>query len=111
MPTLFDQLDAEAAGGSRVAEQFARWHALHPEVYELFKRYAAEVRAAGFSRYSARDILARLRWHVQVEKRGEYRINNIASPFYARMLVAEDPSYAGFFEMRAAAADAEEVSE
>lgn len=106
MPTLFDQLDA-----GTVADRFRRYHAANPGVYLLFKQYAADARAAGHTRYSARDILARIRWHTTVEVQGEFKVNNLVSPFYARMLVAEDALFAGFFEMRAAAADATEVSE
>jgi hypothetical protein len=86
-------------------DRFRKYHRDNPRVYELFKRYAREARDAGHARYSARDILARIRWEVSVVTRGEFKCNNIASPFYARMLVEEDPTFAGFFEMRRAVAD------
>ena len=90
-----------------LSERFRRWHTQNPHVYDLFKRFAREARESGRTRYSARDILARLRWEVVVVTRGSFKINNIISPFYARMLAEEDSSFSGFFEMRRATADAE----
>lgn len=85
--------------------RFRKYHQDNPGVYDLFKRFAHESRDSGLKRFSADAILHRIRWYVAVETKGSFKVNNIASAFYARMLVDEDPSFAGFFEMRKARAD------
>ncbi|NJK42981.1 MAG: hypothetical protein HC933_00785 [Pleurocapsa sp. SU_196_0] len=43
----------------------------YPEVYELFKFYALELLRAGRSRYSARTIVERVRWHQATSSQAE----------------------------------------
>jgi len=84
-----------------IAQRFARFHAANPHVYELFARFAAEVRAAGHNRFSADAILHRIRWYCGVEtKNMDFKINNDFSAYYSRLLVSNDPSFDGFFETR-----------
>lgn len=86
---------------SPAAERWAAFHAANPKVYELFRRFAAEARAAGLPRYSADALLHRIRWYVTIETKGDtFKVNNDWASYYARQLVADDPSYADFFEMR-----------
>jgi hypothetical protein len=98
-PSLFDQLPAP------VVARFQRYHRANPHVYDLFRRFAREAMAAGRVRYSADAILHRIRWFVQVETAGEFKANNDAAAFYARMLIAEDAAFSGFFQLRKSAAD------
>lgn len=85
-----------------IAERFAEFDAANPEVWELFKRFARQARDAGRGRYSADAILHRIRWHVAIETRSNdgFKINDHFSAMYARKLIAEDRTFAGFFETR-----------
>lgn len=85
----------------RVVEDFTKFHVEHPEVYELFKRFAWDARKAGHKRYGANAIIQRIRWHTSVDTAGEdFKINNNHYPCYARLLMMNDPSFVGFFETR-----------
>lgn len=82
---------------------FAAFDHANPHVYELFKRFAAQAKNAGLTRYSADAILHRVRWHSTVETTGDgsgFKINNNFASRYSRKLVAEHPEYDGFFETR-----------
>lgn len=70
-------------------------------LYRLFERVADEVRAAGFTRFSADAILHRIRWHRLIE-RGDrtFRVNNNESSKLARALIARRPEFRDFFELR-----------
>lgn len=58
------------------------------------------------ARYSADAILHRIRWLTNIETSdAKFRVNDHWSAFYARMLLKDDPSFTGFFELRKAAAD------
>lgn len=86
---------------SKIDAAFERFDADNPKVYQLFKRFAAEARAAGHKRYSSDAILHRIRWHVSVETIGcEFKINDHFSSRFARKLIGDDASFAEFFELR-----------
>ena len=87
-------------------EAFDRFNTENPHVYILFCRFTLQAITAGRSRYSARMIVERIRWHTTVETTGDdYRINGNHVPFYARLFEREHPEHRGLFERRRAAAD------
>lgn len=86
---------------------FWKYHAENPKMYELFKRFTAEVITAGKTNFSAEGIIERIRWETDVYGKGEepLKINNNVKSFYARMWMNENPSHNGFFRLRKAVAD------
>lgn len=82
--------------------QFMEFHERNPHVYRLFCRFCDELIASGRTRYSARTILHRIRWHVdtQTDSGDGLKINNNHSPFYARMWASEHPRHSDFFQTR-----------
>lgn len=92
---------------SVLEQRFREFHANNPRVYELFREFTLQAIGAGRKRYGAFAILNRIRWHVEIETRGdEFRINNNWSPFYARLFMLDHPQHDGFFETRLSKADA-----
>ena len=85
-----------------IEERFTRFHATNPEVYALFAKFARELRSAGVKRYGAKGIMERIRWHCALEtgKESGYTINDHFTSRYVRMLIEDDPSFEGFFELR-----------
>ena len=90
-----------------LASWFAEYHAENPHVYEAFKALAYEIRGEGHKRYGAKTILERIRWESAVRYRNstlKFKLNNNikdrCSARYARLLIAEDPVFQGFFEIR-----------
>jgi hypothetical protein len=72
------------------------------DVVVLFDHFAHQLARAGFTRYSARAILHRIRWHHHVERGNRtFKCNNLWTPAMARAWLAENPQYPGFFETRA----------
>lgn len=77
------------------------WHLQNPEVYELFKKYTFEAINAGHKHYSAYAIVERIRWHTEVETKGdEFKINNNHRPYYARLFMYHHKEHEGFFRLR-----------
>lgn len=100
----------ESGPGLRTAEharrRFEDFHRANPRVFSLFERFALQAARAGRTRYSARTIIHRIRWYVEVETTGDhFKVNNDYSPFYARMFVRKWPMYKDLFEMRTSVAD------
>ena len=90
-----------------IQDRFEIFHAANPHIYVLFRRFVREARIAGFNKYSARAIIHRIRWHLDVEitptddaETHPFKINDHFSSRYARLMVALNPSFEGFFELR-----------
>ncbi len=85
-----------------IQARFEAFHRAHPEVYDLFCRFANEMLIAGHGRYSARAIVHQIRWHhdVNPERHSGFKINDHFSSRYARLLVDSNPRFDGFFELR-----------
>lgn len=81
--------------------RFWTYHRNHPDVFEEFRQRARQMKSAGRKRYSGWIIVNRIRWDHDLRVEGEpFKINNDYIALYARLLIAEDPSFAGFFELR-----------
>lgn len=70
------------------------------EVWGAFQRYAIEAAGAGRKHYGAKAIMERVRWHCEVEKRGEFKINNNYTAYFARLFAAKWPEYPHLFSFR-----------
>lgn len=82
-------------------ERAARYHAEHPEVYARFVHYAHRLRDAGRRWASSDGILHLIRAEYWFDKgQSEFMVNDVCSSWYARKLIADDPSFLGFFELR-----------
>lgn len=84
-----------------VVEAFWAYHSENPHVYELFKRYAHDLRRAGRNHYGAKAVMERIRWHYSVETLGDdFKLNNNYTSCYARLLIMQDSRFASFFQTR-----------
>lgn len=88
-----------------LAKWFNDFHAANPHVYEAFRAMALEIKALGHKRYGAKTIMERLRWESTIRHPGQvFKLNNgikdRCSARYARLLIAERPSFAKFFTVR-----------
>lgn len=94
--SLFDNRQAE------IERAFNEYHRANPAVWQAFERFAFEAIRAGMKKYSARAIIHRIRWFVEVETKSSdgFSVNNNLSPYYARMFMARYSQHQGFFETR-----------
>jgi len=88
----------------------AKWAVFHndnPQVAHLLTHFAKQVAKRGFKKYSMYSLFNRVRWHVEVETNGDkFKLNNNFAPYYARHLMATEPSLKGFFHTRTVNGDA-----
>lgn len=90
---------------------FKLYDKANPQVYEWFKHYALELKLSGAKQVGAKLIFERIRWEVAVKTKPEsgmpkLKLNNNYTAYYARKLVAEDPSFwQGFFDFRKVSSD------
>lgn len=82
-------------------ERFRRFHAQHPEVYEWLRDKALALKRHGREHYGLRALWEVLRFHTAMgDLGGDYRLNDHFPPFYARLLMQQEPELRGFFEVR-----------
>jgi hypothetical protein len=85
---------------------FVRYHAENPQVYAALVRFALEAKRSGRRRLGMKAVFERLRWWSVIETAGdEFVLNNNYTAWYARLVMAQEPELAGFFETRASRAD------
>ena len=81
-------------------EQFVKYHAENPQVYEAFKKFALETIRRGFKHYSAKGIYELIRWHTGVSSNDIFKVSNNYTPFYARLFEKDYPQFKGYFRKR-----------
>jgi hypothetical protein len=88
--------------------RFEEYHAANPQVYEKLREFALAARRAGRTLMSINMLHERLRWYTTVEAVGDdFKVNNNYRPYYARLLMKNEPQLAGMFETRKSKADEE----
>jgi hypothetical protein len=83
--------------------RFWAFHHDNPDVFETLKALARKAKHAGAGQYGIAALFEVLRWSRLMDgKRDgeEFKLNNNYKAFYARLLMAECPDLAGFFETR-----------
>lgn len=86
---------------SELVEKFTIFHRRNPAIYAAFDRFSREARSSGRTRFSHWMVVNRIRWYTEIETQGsELKISNDFIALYARMFVALNPDFAGFFEFK-----------
>lgn len=92
-------------------EAFLDFHRKNPHVYACIESAARRNIAANggrVQRTSVDYLVHYTRWHgigATDTARGEFKIANQHTPFYARLLLARHPEWSGLFETRRSVAD------
>ena len=82
-------------------QQWWKWHKENPHVWDLFQRYTFDAINAGYKNYSVASIIERIRWHADIETKGDtFKINNNHKAYYARYFHHMYPNHDGFFRLR-----------
>ncbi|MDP2607291.1 MAG: hypothetical protein Q8S00_32540 [Deltaproteobacteria bacterium] len=95
---------------------FLEFHHDNPWVYRRIKEISNDLYTSGFRYYSTRTVISVLRFEWDLRTGGQeviitgkprmVKLNNNHSPYYARMMIEEDPGkWTDFFELRSAEGD------
>ena len=89
-----------------ILARFKAFHEKHPELLDLYIRFAREAKAAGLKHCGMKMIGERARWYAAIEKRGladaQFVVNNSHLSGYARLVMLTAPDLESFFELRSA---------
>lgn len=101
-----DQLsltDIVLGGRRSIDDRFQQFHADHPEVYDEIVFLARELKVAGHKRVGMKLIFEVVRWRRLlrgVPDSEGFKLNNVYSSRYSRLVMEQEPDLAGFFETR-----------
>jgi hypothetical protein len=104
-PLLFDALppirEPNYDRGQTIQERFEAFDAANPHVREALRNLALRMQARGVRRYGMKGLFEVLRWRFAIQTEGdEYKLNNIFTSRYSRLLMETEPRLAGFFATR-----------
>ena len=76
-----------------------KFHKEHPEVWDLFCKFAFEKIKQGHNYYGAKSVMERVRWETSAGGKSP-KINNNYVAFYSRRFSENHPEYSEFFRTR-----------
>jgi len=80
-------------------EAFIAAYLESPDVWRAFEDLTLKVIHKG-RRAGAKAIIERVRWDVEIESGGVWKVNNNWAPYYARVFEIKHPRHAGYFNKR-----------
>ncbi len=88
---------------SMLEQKFWQFHDTHPEVYWYLLDFANEWKRQSPDRQCGIKMLfERVRWELTINyhHNSEVKLNNNHAPFYARLLMRNNPNLDGLFKIR-----------
>ena len=87
------------------AQRFAQFHNANPHVFRELLTLARQARAEGATKLGMKMLFEVARWNRRAYLHTDHgtdpwRLNNIYTPYYSRLLQVADPSLEGMFETR-----------
>lgn len=90
-----------AVEGVSVEERFESFHKANPHVYEALVALASSLKGQGRKTFGMKALFEFLRFSYALQTSGDsYKINNSYAPFYARLIMQNEPQLTGFFNLR-----------
>ncbi len=83
----------------KTRERFAQWILKNLDVWREFERLTLCVVSAGKT-IGAKAIAERLRWEVEIEQRGEFKLCNTYVSYLARLFAVKWPEHAAVFNFK-----------
>jgi hypothetical protein len=90
-----------------LTDRFERFHARNPRVYQTLVRLAREwVARFGGHKLGIANLYERARWEIALATSDpDYKLNNSYTPYYARLIMLQEPDLDGLFNLRESEAD------
>jgi hypothetical protein len=85
-----------------IQERFDKFHAAHPDVYDMLVQYARMIKTKGFDNFGIAAIWERLRWFYYIEQNAgeKFKMSNDYRSRYARLIMQQEPDLRNFFKLR-----------
>ena len=80
--------------------EFNAYHKRNPSVYAKLHTLAMRLKKVGAKKYGIKALFEILRFNALLQSDKKFELNNNLAPYYARLLMKNDPSLDGFFKIR-----------
>lgn len=86
----------------KLERAFWEFHFKNPLVYELLLKFARQWKQFGGGVCGIHFLIERVRWEISIQTKGDgvFKINNNHAPFYARLIMVNEPDLVGIFRLR-----------
>ena len=81
-------------------EEFNAYHKRSPQIYQKLKTLALRLKCVGASTYGMKALFEILRYNALLQSDQKFKLQNNHAPYYARLLMQQEPQLAGFFYTR-----------
>ena len=81
-------------------EEFNAYHKRSPQIYQKLKTLALRLKRVGASTYGMKALFEILRFNALLQSDKKFKLQNNHAPYYARLLMQQEPQLAGFFYTR-----------
>ena len=81
-------------------ECFNAFNKRNPHVYDKLKTLALRLKRVGASRYGMKALFEIIRYNALLQSDQKFRLSNSHAPYYARLLMKQEPELAGFFTVK-----------
>jgi len=112
--TEHDQIIVVHPGEHSLEDNFKRFHAANPHVYDELVKLARQWRArrGAWTKCGIGMLFEVCRWHLSLRTEGEpVALNNNYRAFYARLIMEQESELRGIFETRRQRSDRPEADE
>ena len=79
---------------------FNIYHRRNPSVYSKLLELSLRLKRVGASKYGMKALFEILRFNPLLQSDKKFELNNNLAPYYARLLMKNEPSLDGFFRIR-----------
>jgi hypothetical protein len=116
---LFDPGNRPEVRAAKVArtgtreERFYKFHEENPHVYVELVRRATALVSRGLPNFGVRLLWESMRFDFMISTtkgRDDFKLNDHAAPFYARLIMIREPHLADVFELREAEVSADFIA-
>ena len=81
-------------------EEFRAFHNRNPRVYLKLRTLALRLKANGVTSYGMKALFEIMRFNALLQSDTKFKLSNSYAPYYARLLMINEPQLYGFFEVR-----------
>ncbi len=81
-------------------QEFNAYHQRNPRIYEKLRTLALRLKRVGASSYGMKALFEILRFNALLQSDKKFKLSNSFTPYYARLLMKQEPQLAGFFHTR-----------
>lgn len=80
--------------------EFNSFNRRNPSVYTKLLELSLRLKRVGASKYGMKALFEILRFNALLQSDKKFELNNSYAPYYARLLMQNEPSLDGFFRIR-----------